>query len=350
VEAVYGFVVTQTRYVGLEFGIHGFKPYRVDDVLRRRFGDCKDKASLMHALLEALGIDSRLVLLRMRRLGAVPAEPASLAVFNHAILYVPDLDLFLDGTASWTGSRELPGEDRGAIALVVNPGAPPRFLPVPEARPEENRVESRFDVTLAADGRATVRGSSRIAGAQASDYRRAYVSAHDRRAQAEKAFARTFPGLRVEAVTLSDLARLEEDVRMDVTLEVPRFAQPDGAGLRFTPFGAGGGYVETYGSLSERRYPLVVGQPGENLFEYRFTLPAGWSVVDLPEDATGEAPEAAYEVRHRVEGGVLVVTGRVVMKTGRVAPERYQAFRALLAGVDRAFARRVRIAPAGEGK
>jgi len=233
---------------------------------------------------------------------------------------------------------------------VVNPGAPPRFLPVPEARPEENRVESRFDVTLAADGRATVRGSSRIAGAQASDYRRAYVSAHDRRAQAEKAFARTFPGLRVEAVTLSDLARLEEDVRMDVALEVPRFAQPDGAGLRFTPFGAGGGYVETYGSLSERRYPLVVGQPGENLFEYRFTLPAGWSVVDLPEDATGEAPEAAYEVRHRVEGGVLVVTGRVVMKTGRVAPERYQAFRALLAGVDRAFARRVRIAPAGEGK
>ena len=38
---------------------------------RRRFGDCKDKASLMHALLEAVGIDSRLVLLRMRRLGQI---------------------------------------------------------------------------------------------------------------------------------------------------------------------------------------------------------------------------------------------------------------------------------------
>ena len=79
VAALYGFVVTQTRYVGLEFGIHGFKPYRVDQVLTRRFGDCKDKASLTHALLEAVGLDSRLVLLRMRRLGRLPAAPASLA-------------------------------------------------------------------------------------------------------------------------------------------------------------------------------------------------------------------------------------------------------------------------------
>jgi transglutaminase-like putative cysteine protease len=43
---MYGFVVTNTRYVALEFGIHGYKPYRVDRVLARRFGDCKDKASL----------------------------------------------------------------------------------------------------------------------------------------------------------------------------------------------------------------------------------------------------------------------------------------------------------------
>jgi tetratricopeptide (TPR) repeat protein len=349
VEAVYDFVVTQTRYVGLEFGIHGFKPYRVDEVLRRRFGDCKDKASLMHALLEALGIDSRLVLLRMRRLGAIPAEPASLAVFNHAILWVPDLDLFLDGTASWTGSRELPGEDRGAVALVVNPGAPARFLTVPEAAPEENRTESRFDVALAPDGRATVRGASRIAGAQAPEYRRAYVSAHDRRAQLEKAFSRTFPGLRVEAVTLSDLSRLEEDVRMEFTLDVPRYAQPDAGGLRFTPFGGGAGYLETYASLSERRHPLVLGQPMVNRFEYRYALPQGFSVAELPEDAGGEVPEAAFAVRHRVEGGTLVVSGQVTLRTSRVAPDRYPAFRGLMAAVDRAFARRLRIVPSPAG-
>ena len=99
-----------------------------------------------------MGIDSRLVLLRMRRLGRIPEHPASLAVFNHAILYVPELDLWLDGTASYSGTRDLPGEDRGATVLVVNPDGPPRFGTIPEARPDENRLDADLDLSLAADG------------------------------------------------------------------------------------------------------------------------------------------------------------------------------------------------------
>src|SRR5690606_35630556 len=92
VRAVYGWVVENTRYVGLEFGIHSFKPYKVDQVVRRGFGDCKDKASLIWSMLKVLGIDSKMVLLRMRHLGAIGERPASLAIFNHAIVYVPALD------------------------------------------------------------------------------------------------------------------------------------------------------------------------------------------------------------------------------------------------------------------
>jgi transglutaminase-like putative cysteine protease len=131
IRAVYDFVVSRTRYVGLEFGINSFKPYPVETILSRRFGDCKDKASLMHAMLESLGIDSRLALLRMTRLGGIDEAPASLAVFNHAILYVPKYDLFLDGTAEFHGSGELPADDRGAYALIVEPepnGKGSRFL------------------------------------------------------------------------------------------------------------------------------------------------------------------------------------------------------------------------------
>src|SRR5467141_3297787 len=103
IRAVYEFVVSRTRYVGLEFGINSFKPYPVETILSRRFGDCKDKASLMHAMLEALGIDSRLVLLRTKRLGGIGTAPGSLAVLNHAILYVPKYQLYLDGTAEFHG-------------------------------------------------------------------------------------------------------------------------------------------------------------------------------------------------------------------------------------------------------
>jgi len=345
-EALYGFVVAQTRYVGLEFGIHGFKPYRVDQVLARRFGDCKDKAGLVHALLAAVGIESRIVLLRMRRLGRIPEAPASLAVFNHAIVYVPDLDLWLDGTAAHSGTRELPGEDRGASVLVVNPDGPPRFTTVPDAPADRNLTESRFDVVLAAEGSARLEGRSRIAGVQAPQYRRAYLAANDRRAQLELAFNRTFPGLEVQRVEISDLGQLEDDVQMSFSLAVPRYAQPDEGGLRFTPFGAGQGWAEAYGALAARRHDLVLGDPSTTRFTYRYTLPPGWELVELPDAAAGEGPHAAFDVRYRRDGAALVAEGHVTLRAARVPAAEYPAFRELLGRVDRAFARTVRIAPA----
>jgi tetratricopeptide (TPR) repeat protein len=350
VKAVYDFVVSQTRYVGLEFGIHGYKPYRVDQILQRRFGDCKDKASLMHALLESVGIDSRVVLLRMRRLGRMPEAPASLAIFNHAILYLPQFDLWLDGTASFSGSRDLPAEDRGATVLVVNPDGPPRFGYVPEARPEENRTESLFEVALAADGRATLRGTSRIRGVQAPGYRRAYQAEGERRAVLEQAFNRTFPGLEVKSLSISDLGRIEDDVAMRFELEVARYAQPDAGGLRFTPFGAAAGYTESYAPASSRRHDLVLGDPGETRFTYRYTVPPGWRVADVPDPVDVETPFGAFAVRYRADGAALVAEGHVTFRTGRVAAKDYPAFRRFTADVDRAFGRKVRIAPAEGGR
>jgi tetratricopeptide (TPR) repeat protein/transglutaminase-like putative cysteine protease len=346
VQAVHRFVVTNTRYVALEFGIHGFKPYRVDQILDRRFGDCKDKASLTHALLEALGIDSRLVLLRMRRLGRMPEKPASLAVFNHAILYVPKLDLWLDGTASYSGSRDLPGEDRGATVLVVNPGAPARFTTIPEGHAEDNRTESQYQVALAADGSAAVVGEARVAGVQAPGYRRAYAAEGDRRVQLEQAMSRTFPGLSVEKVATSDLGRLEDDVRLQFTLALPRLAERQGDGLRLPPFGGGQRFTETLAPLSARERDLVLGAPWEARLAYRYALPAGWRAAEVPPAAKLEGAFAAFEVSYREESGALLAETRVRMKASRVPAADYGAFRDFLSQVDRALARPVRLAPA----
>ncbi len=345
IRAVYDFVVSNTRYVGLEFGIHGYKPYRVDQILERRFGDCKDKASLMHALLESLGIDSRLVLLRMKRLGRIPDMPASLAVFNHAILYVPKYDLWLDGTAAYSGSRDLPGDDRGAAVLVVNPGEPPRFGYIPEARPEDNRSEGVFQIVLSPAGAASVRGESRVAGAYAPSYRRAYQTENDRRATFEQAFSRTFPGLQVKEVSLSDLSRIEDDVTMRFALEAARYAQKEGDGLRLPAFGNPHGFGEMYAALSSRRYDLVLGDPWQSRFTYRYVLPSGWKAAELPQEASADAAFGAFELRYRAEAGAVIAEGRVSFKLGRIAAADYTAFREFVTRMDRAMARTIRIAP-----
>ncbi len=324
----------------------------MDQILARRFGDCKDKASLMHALLEAMGIDSRLVLLRMRRLGRVPEAPASLAIFNHAILYVPDLDLWLDGTASYSGSGDLPSEDRGATVLVVNPSGPAWFGRIPEAKPDENRIESRYEVALRPDGTAVVKGGWRVAGVEAPGYRRTYLAEGERSSQLEATFNRAFPGVRVESVSVSDPTRIEDALAVQFALDVPRFAQPDGVGLRFTPFGASRGYTDAWAALSARRYPVDLGSASRNVFTYRVALPPGWTVADTPEPVQVQAPFGGFEIAYRAERGAVVAEGQVTLAGGQVPPAGYAAFRELVSRIDRAFARRVRIvpaAPAGPG-
>ncbi len=107
VKAVYDWVVRNTRYIGLEFGIHSYKPYQVNDIYQRKFGDCKDKASLMVAMLDELGVKAQMVVLRTSNLGAIEPYPPALNMFNHAIAYVPALDLYLDGTARIRGYRRV---------------------------------------------------------------------------------------------------------------------------------------------------------------------------------------------------------------------------------------------------
>jgi tetratricopeptide (TPR) repeat protein/transglutaminase-like putative cysteine protease len=346
IRAVHAFVVTNTRYVGLEIGIHGYKPYRVDQVLERRFGDCKDKASLTHSLLRVLGIESRIVLLRMKRLGEIPAAPASLAVFNHAILNVPRHGLWLDGTATYSGTSDLPAEDRGASVLVVSPEGEPWFGKIPEARPEENVVENRVETAISQDGSAVVRGTSRIAGVDAPRYRRAYQSERDREAAFEHAFGSTFPGLRVKEVVLSDLARLEDPIDLTYAIEVPRFAGRENGRLQFQPFGMIPSYTEAWAPLSARKQDLILGEPQENRFTFRHVLPQGWTPESLPAPLRLDGPYAAAEVAFRVDGGAIVGEGKVVVKRGRVKAADYPAFRQFAAQLDRGLARPIRLVPA----
>jgi transglutaminase-like putative cysteine protease len=79
VRAIYDYVVQKTRYVALEFGIHGFKPYRCAQIFARGFGDCKDKATLIVTMLKEAGIPATIVILRTGMRGDFEGAPASLA-------------------------------------------------------------------------------------------------------------------------------------------------------------------------------------------------------------------------------------------------------------------------------
>jgi tetratricopeptide (TPR) repeat protein len=346
IRAVYDFVVSRTRYVGLEFGINSFKPYPVETILSRRFGDCKDKASLMHAMLEALGIDSRLTLLRMKRLGGIESAPASLAVFNHAILYVPKYQLFLDGTAEFHGSGELPADDRGAEVLVVEPGGGSKFFRTPEALPQDNTDETRISARLAADGTAAVEVNASLRGSWTAELRRTFEAADGRRAKAEEQLAHSvFPNVKVTAIDVSDPHDIEKPFLTQIVATATGFALASGGGLKFSPFGQRQSFVESYAQLSRRLLPQRLPAPQKTVIESRVELPAGWTVT-LPEGARESGPQGSYQVTYAGDGAQVTARLEFTMNGGLLQPKEYGAFRAFLGRLDEALHRRVEAMPA----
>jgi hypothetical protein len=345
IRAVYDFVVSRTRYVGLEFGINSFKPYPVETILSRRFGDCKDKASLMHAMLESLGIDSRLTLLRMKRLGGIENQPASLAVFNHAILYVPKYELFLDGTAEFHGSRELPADDRGAEVLVVEPDGPSRFFRVPEAKPQDNVDQTKIVARLQRDGSAEVKVQASAQGSWTAELRRTYESPDERRVRAEEALARAaFPNVKVTDVQVSDPHELEKPFETRLAARAPAFAIPAGAGLRFSPFGQRQSFVEAYAQLSARTLPLRVTSPQKTIIEAEVELPQGWTAA-VPDAVHEASAQGGYEITYAQDGGKVRARIELTLTGGLLQPKEYGAFRAFLQRLDSALQRRIEAAP-----
>ncbi len=107
VSAVITFVQDDVRYTGINSGIGGYKPDNPTDILRRRFGDCKDKAVLMAAILNELGVTAHPVLVHSRSGKGIAGYLPTPDAFNHMIVHLPDHNnqsYWIDGTISLQGS------------------------------------------------------------------------------------------------------------------------------------------------------------------------------------------------------------------------------------------------------
>jgi len=341
VAAIHNWVVGHTRYVGLEFGIHGFLPYRVPLIVQRGFGDCKDKASLLYTMFQSAGIDARIVLVRTRRNGAVHAEPASLAVFDHAIAYVPELDLFLDGTAEHSGTSELPVQDQGVSVLVVGPGgAELRKTPVFAA--EHSRRSRTLEVALSVDGSAKLRGREEVRGAEAAGYRSYYEAPGTRDERFERALGRVYPGVELAQQKFEQLGDLEQSVRYSYEARVPQLAQRDGDSLQLSP-SVMSDLVQSMARLPKRRHALDLQGNRAYVEERIVTLPQGMVATELPKGGEARSVFGRLKLDVRGEGRTVRATTEFSVDRDRVGPEEYPAFRRWVEQADLLLRQRIGI-------
>ena len=150
-KTLYDWVSTHIAYVDIQLGAGGFTPHQADDVLAKRFGDCKDHVVLLEALLKAKGIDSTSMLIKAGTLSYRLPDAASPHAFDHVITYLPAFDLYLDSTARLAPFGMLPYQDTGKPVVRVSDGV---VTHTPTPNSTNSTVRATTDVTLQADGSA----------------------------------------------------------------------------------------------------------------------------------------------------------------------------------------------------
>jgi TonB family protein len=149
VQALYEYVTRNIRYVSLSFGVGRYQPHAAAEVLTNRYGDCKDKATLLDALLEAEGIHSATALINSK--SAIDPDVPTPSQFDHAITFVSagGKDIWLDSTAQVAPFQYLLPQLRGKEALVVFPQQPAELKRTPErlAFPKYYMVEVNGNMT-----------------------------------------------------------------------------------------------------------------------------------------------------------------------------------------------------------
>jgi cellulose synthase operon protein C len=344
VRAIYDEVVQRTRYVALEFGIYGYKPRPCALTFARGWGDCKDKAALIVTMLKEAGIPASMVLVRTGMRGEFETDPASLAPFDHAIAYVPSMDLYLDGTAEYTGSTELPAFDRGALALIVDEFGKGKLTHLPDPGADATRRVRRIDATLSSDGSAQLDVRVETSGALAAEARQRYHAKATRRERVSRDVGAEFAGFELmpgaPGLEMNDLEDIEQPVKTHARGRAPSLGRRDGAELSIA-IGPTGRLVSSFASLSSRKQDIRMHVRSTLEDELVVHLPPNFKVKTLPEPVQQSSRLGRLSVSAEANGATVTIRAKVAFDKTRIGPSEYPEWRAFCEAADRAFAQRL---------
>lgn len=335
---LYDWVQANVRYVGLFLGETAAAPHRVTDILRNRYGDCKDHVALFGALLAAVGIRSEPVLINLGSVYTLPSVPGyGGGAINHAITWLPDLARYADTTTAGIAFGYLPPIVMDRPALLVDTGVLSR-TPATQPRGRVARVEIDAAGPGATQFHAYIEDDGWTAELERNLFRRATPDAIVQLANNRLRQS----GLRGRA-QLSTSDRRVTDGPFDVTLSgtLDHFVWPDGTTALPALSSLTGGIgtqVESWLAEPVRTQPW--GCIGGTFDETgQIALPADVAVTDLPADTAVHDRFVDFTSHYVFDAAahVLQVSRRMTADFGRqvCTPDEFTALRASLERIER---------------
>jgi hypothetical protein len=321
-------VQKDVRYVAIQLGIGGWQPHLATDVFTHKYGDCKDKVTLLSAMLQEIGVESFYVSINTARNAVTPQTPA-IRWFNHEILAVrlpqglndpslravldhPKLGklLFFDPTDEWTPFGYLRGELQANYGLLVT-GDSGELVKLPQLPAELNGVVRTAKLTLSPSGTLSgdfVEQRNGDYGTQQRASLKSVAKDADRIKFLESLIAHSLPTFQITKASLLNLNQTDEPFGYQYSLVAQNYAKTAGNLLLVRPRVVGVNSSDLLESKEPRKYPVEFSGPWRNSDTIEIAIPTGYEVDDLPPPMNADFSFASYHSKTEVSGSTLKYT------------------------------------------
>jgi hypothetical protein len=338
-EAIGNFVQQKIRYVEIKLGVGGYQPHAAEDIFRGKYGDCKDKATLLSAMLSSVGIHTALLMVHTER-GVIDPEDPSI-VGNHMIgaIEIPKgyesaklhsvvtaksgrRYLIFDPTWDLTPFGQLEDNLQGSYGVLME-GDASQIIELPLMDPKLNTIRRSASFQLSADG--TLKGSvTDLRFGDLAEQRRYVFSSEGGKKQQEymnRVIGGDFTAASMTDLKVGNVDALNKDLTTTFDLQASHFASVTGPLLMVRPRVLGSYGLDVDRKVRHVAIDLEATMQGTD--EYDIELPEGYVVDELPDPVKEDFGFASYVSSSEMHGRTLHYSRTYTVKQVTVPAAKY---------------------------
>lgn len=323
--AIFNYVSTQYRYIGIAFGIGRLQPHAADDVLTNNYGDCKDKHTLLASLLEASGITVYPALISATF--KLDPDIPSPAQFDHLIGYLPKSKdheaVWLDTTLEVAPLGYLVPRIRDKTALLVSRDQAIQLMTTPADPPSPSTETFKIDGKLSADGTLVAKVEDSSRGDSEVMIRTAFRQVPQPQWQElvqRISYGLGFAGI-VSEITAGTPEKTTEPFRFSYSYNRKDF--PDWSNRQLIVPGLPFAMPPL---REDAKYPIWLGSATEFVSDSRVELPQGYK-PQLPANVDLKYDFAEYHASYADDKGAIIGKRRLLIKLCEVPVAEFEDYK-----------------------
>jgi hypothetical protein len=328
--------------------VGGFQPHSAQEIFRGKYGDCKDKATLLSAMLSSVGIHSALLMVDTHRgvidpnapsiagdhmIGAIEIPAGYTSPKLHSVVTADTGKRYLIFDPTWTMTPfgQLEGNLQGSYGVLME-GANSQVIQLPVLDPDLNHLERAGTFKVMPDG--TLKGSideKRFGDLAVTDRHVAKLDAERQRKFLDHSLEEDFVSFHLSEMQMEDADSLSKDLTLTYQIQADHFASTTGPLLMIRPRVLGSDLMPI--DRKQRRIAIDLGETKQAHDSFDIELPDGYTVDELPDPVKVDFGFASYESSTELRGHTLHYARTYRVKEVTLPAEKYPELQKLAATI-----------------